>query len=80
MRQPQQRKVSAESLAAVAMKALSLDPERVLSQILDLVRKELSVSRCAVLLLDRSTNELVLRHSIVRCWIGLLVPAGCVSR
>lgn len=42
----------------------SLDPGRVLHDILELVRRELDVSRCAVLLLDRATGDLVLQHAV----------------
>lgn len=43
---------------------LSLDPERVLHDVLEIVRDELGVTRCAVLLIDGKTRELVVRKAV----------------
>lgn len=49
----------------------ALDPERVLTEVLELVRAELEVSRCAILLLDPATGDLV-----VRVAVGYVVRQG----
>jgi putative nucleotidyltransferase with HDIG domain len=51
--------------------ATVLDPERLLVEILGVVRETLRVPRCAVLLVDEAAKELVLRKSV-----GYRVPEG----
>ncbi|MBI5487520.1 MAG: GAF domain-containing protein [Deltaproteobacteria bacterium] len=60
------------ALVAAGRKLASvLDPERLLIEILGVVRETMRVPRCAVLLVDETTRELVLRKAV-----GYGVPEG----
>jgi len=60
---PVTRELHVLTRASRALSA-SLDPERVLQDVLELVREELEVERSAILLLDHRTKELVLRLAV----------------